>query len=145
MRCPIVATNVGGVPEVVLDGETGILVPPRDPVQLARGIIRLFKRPSSLAFQMAECGYQRLKACFDVRETVSKTEHLYKELLRERGNCVEMSIKENLEQVKQNIANAAVKAGKRPEDIVLVMATKTVDTERIREAIKAGGRIIGRK
>lgn len=54
-----------------------------------------------------------------------------------------MSIKENLEQVKQNIANAAIKAGKRPEDIVLVMATKTVDTERIREAIKAGGRIIG--
>ena len=54
-----------------------------------------------------------------------------------------MSIKENLEQVKQNIANAAVKAGKRPEDIVLVMATKTVDTDRIREAIKAGGRIIG--
>ena len=54
-----------------------------------------------------------------------------------------MSIKENLEQVKQNIANAAVKAGKRPEDIVLVMATKTVDTERIREAIKVGGRIIG--
>ena len=54
-----------------------------------------------------------------------------------------MSIKENLEQVKQNIANAAIKAGKRPEDIVLVMATKTVDTERIREAVRAGGRIIG--
>ena len=43
MKCPIVATNVGGVPEVVLDGETGILVPPGDPVQLARGIIRLLK------------------------------------------------------------------------------------------------------
>ncbi len=54
-----------------------------------------------------------------------------------------MSIKENLEQVKQNIANAAVKAGKKPDDIVLVMATKTVDVERIREAIRAGGRIIG--
>ena len=54
-----------------------------------------------------------------------------------------MSIKENLEQVKQNIANAAAKAGKKPEDIILVMATKTVDTERIREAIRAGGRIIG--
>ena len=54
-----------------------------------------------------------------------------------------MSIKENLEQVKQNIARAAVKAGKRPEDIILVMATKTVEPERIREAIKAGGLIIG--
>ncbi len=54
-----------------------------------------------------------------------------------------MSIKENLEQVKQNIANAAIKVGKKPEDIVLVMATKTVDSERIREAVRAGGRIIG--
>ncbi len=54
-----------------------------------------------------------------------------------------MPIKGNLEQVKQNIARAAQKAGKRPEDIVLVMATKTVDTERIREAILAGGQIIG--
>ena len=85
MKCPIVATNVGGVPEVVLDGETGILVPPRDPVQLARGIVRLLK-DRSLAFQMAECGYQRLEACFDIRETVSKIEHLYKELL-ERKLC----------------------------------------------------------
>ena len=85
MKCPVVATNVGGVPEVVLDGETGILVPPRDPVQLARGIIRLLK-DRSLAFQMAECGYHRLDACFDIRATVSKTEHLYKELL-ERKLC----------------------------------------------------------
>jgi glycosyltransferase involved in cell wall biosynthesis len=82
MKCPIVATNVGGVPEVVLDGETGILVPPGDPVQLAGGIIRLLK-DTSLALKMAECGYQRLKVCFDIRETVSKTEHLYKELLEE--------------------------------------------------------------
>ena len=54
-----------------------------------------------------------------------------------------MPIKENLEQVKQNIARAAQKAGKSPEDIVLVMATKTVDPERIREAILAGGQILG--
>ncbi len=54
-----------------------------------------------------------------------------------------MSIKENLERVRQNIANTAIKAGKRPEDITLVMATKTVDPERVREAIQAGGHIIG--
>lgn len=53
-----------------------------------------------------------------------------------------MSIKENLEQVRQNIANAATKAGKKPDDIILVMATKTVEPERIREAIRAGGHII---
>ena len=80
MKCPIVATNVGGVPEVVLDGETGLLVPPKDPVQLARGIIRLLK-DSSLALQMAENGYQRLKTCFDIKETVTKTERMHKELI----------------------------------------------------------------
>lgn len=80
MRCPIVATNVGGVPEVVLDGETGILVPPGDPAQLAEAIIRLV-RDRALAARMAECGYQRLNTCFDIKETVSKTERLYKELL----------------------------------------------------------------
>ena len=53
-----------------------------------------------------------------------------------------MSIKENLEQVRQNIANAATKAGKKPDDIILVMATKTVEPERIREAIRAGGHIV---
>lgn len=54
-----------------------------------------------------------------------------------------MSIQENLNHVKENIAHAAGKVGKRPEDIILVMATKTVPPERIREAVRAGGEIIG--
>ncbi len=53
-----------------------------------------------------------------------------------------MSIKENLEEVKRKIAEAAFSVGKKPEEITLVMATKTVDPERIREAVRDGGRII---
>jgi len=53
-----------------------------------------------------------------------------------------MSIKENLEKVNQKIADAALKAGKKPEDITLVMATKTVDAELIREAVRNGGHVI---
>ena len=53
-----------------------------------------------------------------------------------------MSIKENLEKVKRKIADAAVRVGKKPEDITLVMATKTVDAERIREAVRNGGHVI---
>ena len=45
MACglPIVATRVGGVPEIAVDGETALLVPPEDPVALARAIDRLLR------------------------------------------------------------------------------------------------------
>ena len=54
-----------------------------------------------------------------------------------------MSIRENLECVKKRISDTAVSIGKVAEDITLVMATKTVDVDRIREAVRNGGHIIG--
>ncbi|MDR4506361.1 MAG: YggS family pyridoxal phosphate-dependent enzyme [Candidatus Scalindua sp.] len=54
-----------------------------------------------------------------------------------------MSIRENLEYVKKRISDTAVSIGKVAEDITLVMATKTVDVDRIREAVRNGGHIIG--
>lgn len=89
MKCPIVATNVGGVPEVVLDGETGILVPPKDSAQLAIGIIKLLK-DSSLAKRLSDGGYQRLVTCFSIEDTVLKMERLYKELLEGKIQNVEV-------------------------------------------------------
>jgi glycosyltransferase involved in cell wall biosynthesis len=47
---PVVTTNVGGLPEVVLDGETGFLVPPSDPGALARAVIRFFDEERGEAF-----------------------------------------------------------------------------------------------
>ncbi|MEK6622407.1 MAG: glycosyltransferase family 4 protein [Planctomycetota bacterium] len=79
VKCPIVATGVGGVPEVILDGITGILVPPKDPAQLAQAILKLMKDPQ-LSARLAGSGYQRLKTHFDIQITVSKTELLYKNL-----------------------------------------------------------------
>jgi glycosyltransferase involved in cell wall biosynthesis len=40
--CPVIATDVGGLPEVVRDGETGLLLPPNDPAALARRILEYF-------------------------------------------------------------------------------------------------------
>ena len=53
MEIPVVATRVGGVPEVVLDGETGILVGPGSSEQLAQAILTLIENPA-LRRQMGE-------------------------------------------------------------------------------------------
>lgn len=54
-----------------------------------------------------------------------------------------MSISECVEEVKERIANAAKRAGRNPADIVLVAVTKGVETERIKEAIASGVKILG--
>ena len=53
------------------------------------------------------------------------------------------SIRENLEQVRERIARAAQRVGRRPEEILLVAVSKTVPVERIREAIEAGVPALG--
>jgi starch synthase len=56
---PIVATRVGGVPDVVQDGRTGVLVPRRDPDALAEGLIGLLADPSRRA-EMAAAAREAL-------------------------------------------------------------------------------------
>jgi glycosyltransferase involved in cell wall biosynthesis len=80
---PVVATNVGGNPEIVRDGRTGLLVPPRDPDALAHSITSLLESPL-LARQFGNAGYARVKAEFSLTATVRRTEELYTELLEAR-------------------------------------------------------------
>lgn len=81
---PVVATSVGGTPEVVVDGETGLLVPPRNPEALARAIIRLLKNPE-LCTRMGHAGKERVLKQFSIQRMVTKTQQLYKELMIEKG------------------------------------------------------------
>jgi sugar transferase (PEP-CTERM/EpsH1 system associated) len=81
---PVVATRVGGVPEVVVDGVTGFLVPPRDPQALADAILRLLRDPD-LRRRMGEAGHARVAEHFSVEQMVGKTEALYEQLLAEKG------------------------------------------------------------
>jgi glycosyltransferase involved in cell wall biosynthesis len=76
-RKPIVATNVGGIPEVVVDGETGVLVPPRDPEALAAAIGRLLGDPQ-LRERMGAAGLERVQTKFSAEAMVKNTLAVYK-------------------------------------------------------------------
>lgn len=79
---PVVATNVGGNPEVVIDGQTGRLVPPRDPAALARAIVDLCAE-RDLWTAMGLLGRQRVEQNFEIREMIRSYEKLYEELLQQ--------------------------------------------------------------
>ncbi len=78
---PVVASNVGGVPEAVLDSETGILVDPLDPVALAEACIELIDHPS-LRCAMGKAGRQYVLDRFRAEDTGAKMEALYNSLLQ---------------------------------------------------------------
>ena len=80
---PVVATRVGGTPEVVEHGVTGLLVPPRDPKALAEAIIALLQ-DRERAEAMGQAGRERVEKCFSVKRMVQQTEALYEELIREK-------------------------------------------------------------
>jgi glycosyltransferase involved in cell wall biosynthesis len=73
---PIVATRVGGNPEVVADGETGLLVPPGNPSALANAMLRLW-RDGELGRRMGQAGRRRVEDHFDVRRMVARYEAMY--------------------------------------------------------------------
>ncbi len=78
---PVVATAVGGVPEVVTDGEVGYLVPPGDATAMADRISQLVA-DAELRKQMGKKGYERVLKNYDIRVITKRWEDLYEELLR---------------------------------------------------------------
>lgn len=77
---PVVATALEGMPELVVDGETGLLVPPRDPAALAAAVLRLLEDPAA-AQAMGRAGRKRVDAYFSLRAKVDATEALYRGLV----------------------------------------------------------------
>lgn len=82
--CPVVATSVGGVPDIVADGETGLLVPPRDPVAFADAVAKLLADPA-LGRRLGEAGRRRRRSEFDLSNTIKSVERLYEELHELKG------------------------------------------------------------
>jgi glycosyltransferase involved in cell wall biosynthesis len=73
---PVVATRVGGLPEVVEHGASGLLVPPADPAALADAIVRIWDDPRR-GDRMGHAGRRRVEDRFDVRRMVAEYEGLY--------------------------------------------------------------------
>jgi glycosyltransferase involved in cell wall biosynthesis len=78
---PVVGTRVGGVPEVISDGESGLLVPPRDPAAIARAIESLLGS-EELRSRFGREGQQRVVEEFHERDMVRRTVELYRDVLR---------------------------------------------------------------
>jgi glycosyltransferase involved in cell wall biosynthesis len=77
---PVVATSVGGNPEAVEDGISGLLVPPRNPALLAQAICRLLEKPE-LAARLGQAARRRVEEHFSIDRMVRQTERLYRSLL----------------------------------------------------------------
>jgi glycosyltransferase involved in cell wall biosynthesis len=73
---PVVATMAGGIPEVVIDGETGFLVPPRDHDAMAGAIVKLLK-DDALRHRMGEAGRARVRTIFSAERMVQETLRVY--------------------------------------------------------------------
>jgi glycosyltransferase involved in cell wall biosynthesis len=77
---PVVATPVGGTPELVVDGETGLLVPPRDPPALAAALRRVLA-DRDLAARLGEAGRRRVSERFTLQQMTGRMLELYDEIV----------------------------------------------------------------
>jgi glycosyltransferase involved in cell wall biosynthesis len=84
---PVVATRVGGNPEVVAEDETGLLVPPRDPAALAAALLHLLRDPDA-GRRMGRAGRRRVEEHFEIRRMVAGYEALYLAPERFHGEAV---------------------------------------------------------
>ncbi len=80
VETPVIGTDIEGNPELILDGETGLLIPPRNPEALAQAILRVIEN-AVWAKETARAGRQRVETLFSTRAKVERTEALYNRLL----------------------------------------------------------------
>jgi glycosyltransferase involved in cell wall biosynthesis len=77
---PIIATNVGGTPEAIIDGETGILVPSKDIESMTSALVNMVDNPE-YQVQLGTAGRKRAVQNYSVENYVSRLDDLYRQLL----------------------------------------------------------------
>lgn len=83
-RIPVVASDVGGISEIIADPKFGLLVPPRDPQALAEAIAWLIDNPKE-RLEIGKAGQQHVLKNFTLEKTVRQIDQLYRELLAQDG------------------------------------------------------------
>ena len=80
---PVVATDVGGTPDAIRQGTTGLLVPPSDPSRLAEAILRLYEEPA-LRTKLGNAGCAAARAGYSTEAVIGQVEALYSKLASRR-------------------------------------------------------------
>jgi glycosyltransferase involved in cell wall biosynthesis len=80
---PVIGTTAGGIPEIVEDAKSGLLVPPESPAELAAALIRLLSNPVERA-ALGAVGRNRVEREFSLSRMVERAEGLYTEVIRSR-------------------------------------------------------------
>lgn len=84
MKIPVVASNVGGIPDIVKENKNGILVPPGNVSELSEAMKKLLTNPE-MSISMGKYGHQKATETFGAESMSEKILNIYKECLKEKG------------------------------------------------------------
>lgn len=86
-KVPVVATCVGGIPEVIRDGESGLLVPPNDSEKLAEKVSFVLNKPE-YGKMLADAAYQDILQKYSIQHATKEIERIYLELLNSKNRSL---------------------------------------------------------
>jgi glycosyltransferase involved in cell wall biosynthesis len=103
---PVIATRVGGIPEAVLDGKTGVLIEPNDRIAMLQAITRLIT-DESLRRRLGQAGRERVEDLFDKDKMNEKTEQIFRDaagltLEKDNSSVLHMSSRNSLQPTKSH-------------------------------------------
>lgn len=81
LGCPVVASDIGGIPEIVIDGKTGLLTAPGDPSGLAEAIVTLLKHPA-MGKTFRDNGREHLASRLNGKKNLQKVESILRSAIR---------------------------------------------------------------